>query len=153
MNEDFEDSPRFIIPDTGDWRYRLNEYTRLNQRELAALAWGLWVDQGDDGVIIGVDLHPAPHFFSCSREVIRTLNNQVEHQLKSALAVVESHNPSLEVLVLGINQGSDYQFQFIQFQPDPAPPLCFEQLTEPLSNLISQLEAGLAQHLVNVTST
>ncbi|XGB39664.1 MAG: hypothetical protein LVT47_01585 [Cyanobacteria bacterium LVE1205-1] len=67
--------------------------------------------------------------------------------------MVESHNPSLEVLVLGINQGSDYQFQFIQFQPDPTPPLCFEQLTEPLSNLISQLEAGLAQHLVNVTST
>ncbi len=147
MDDELEITPTFAIPDITDWRYRLNEFVRFNQQELAALAWGLWQEQGDNAVVLGVDLQPSPHFICCSRAAIATLNTQVENRLQTALAVVEAHNPEKEVLILGIGQGDDYQFQFIQYQPEPPPPTCFEQVGESPEPLFLRLEAALIQHL------
>ncbi|MBW4575986.1 MAG: hypothetical protein KME08_11960 [Aphanothece sp. CMT-3BRIN-NPC111] len=128
-----------IQPDRGEdnWRHQLNQFVKANQQELAALSWGLWLENGDTKGTMGINLEPTPHFVYCPKEAIETLNNKVENKLQELLGVVDAYNPEKEVLILGIGRE---EIKLVQFEPEPPPPTCFEQGTKDVNTLIEQLE-------------
>lgn len=131
-------------PGEKNWRRQLDQFVKANQQELAALAWGLFLERGESENTLGIDLEPTPHFVYCPREAIETLNSNVENQLQEILGVVDAHKPEQEVLIIGI--GSD-QIKLIQFEPEPPPPTCFEQVAADVDTLLEQLEQRLSQQL------
>ncbi len=133
-------------PESADnkWRRQLDQFVKTNQQELAALAWGLWLENGDTKGTIGINLEPTPHFVYCPKEAIETLNNNVENKLQEILGIVDAHNSEKEVLMIGI--GSD-QIKLIQFEPEPPPPVCFEQVAEDVDALLERLEQRLTEQL------
>ncbi len=133
-------------PDRGEnnWRRQLDQFAKANQRELAALSWGLFLERGESDDTLGIDLEPTPHFVYCPREAIETLNSNVENQLQEILGVVDAHKPEQEVLIIGI--GSD-QIKLIQFEPEPPPPICFEQVAQDVDTLLERLEQRLTQQM------
>ena len=131
-------------PGEKNWRRQLDQFVKANQQELAALAWGLFLERGESENTLGIDLEPTPHFVYCPREAIETLNSNVENQLQEILGVVDAHKPEQEVLIIGI--GSD-QIKLIQFEPEPPPPACFEQVAADVDTLLEQLEQRLSQQL------
>ena len=126
------------------WKRQLDRFAQENKQELAALVWGLSLERGESTDTIGIDLQPTPHFVYCPREAIEELNRKVENHLQEILGIVEAHNPEKEVLIVGI--GND-QIKLIQFEPEPAPPACFEQVGKDVDTLLEQLEHRLCQHL------
>lgn len=127
-----------------NWRSHLNRFVKANQQELAALAWGLWLENGDSQGTLGIDLQPTPRFVYCSKEAIETLNRQVENKFQEILGIVDAHKPEIEVLIIGI--GTD-QIKLIQFAPEPPPPDCFEQVATDVNTLLERLEQLLAEQL------
>lgn len=134
-----------IQPESPDnkWRQQLNQFVKANQQELAALAWGLFLEKGDDDTL-GIDFEPTPHFVFCRRQAIEILNNKVENQLQEILGVVDAHKPEKEVLIIGIGNN---QIKLIQFEPEPPPPVCFEQVAADVNILLKRLEQRLNQQL------
>lgn len=132
--------------DSGEqnWRRQLDEFVKVNQQELSALAWGLWLENGDSQGTIGIDLEPKPHFVYCPKDAIERLNSTLENKLQEILGLVDAHDPQKEVLMLGI--GND-QLKLIQFEPQPAPPNCFEQVAKDVDTLLEQLEQRLSDQL------
>ena len=47
-------------PETEDnkWRRQLDKFVKNNQPELAALFWGLWLENGNSQGTIGIDFQP-----------------------------------------------------------------------------------------------
>ena len=125
-----------------NWRRQLDQFAKANQQELAALSWGLFLERGESEDTLGIDLEPTPHFVYCPREAIETLNSKVESQLQEVLGVVDAHKPEQEVLIIGI--GND-QIKLIQFEPEPAPPICYEQIALDVDTLLERLEQRLTQ--------
>ncbi|NEP62071.1 MAG: hypothetical protein F6K31_34860 [Symploca sp. SIO2G7] len=123
------------------WRYQLDQFVKNNQQELAALAWGLFLERGDRDDIIGVDIKPKPHFVYCPRAAIKTLNHKVDNKIQEILGVVDAHQPEREVLIIGIGNG---QLKLILFEPEPSPAVCFEQVSENVDTLLARLEEQLA---------
>jgi len=134
-------------PESGDnkWRQQLNQFVKANQQELAALAWGFWIENGDSNGTLGIDLKPTPHFVYCPREAIETLNNKVENQLQEILGILDAHKPEKEVLMIGI--GSN-QIKLIQFEPEPPPAICFEQVAADVNTLVKRLEQRMSEQIV-----
>ncbi len=126
------------------WKHQLDRFAKDNQQELAALAWGLSLERGESKDTLGIDLQPTPHFVYCPREAIEELNRNVENHLQEILGIVDAHNPEKEVLIIGI--GND-QIKLIQFEPEPPPPACFEQVGKDVDALLEQLEHRLCQQL------
>jgi hypothetical protein len=126
------------------WRYQLDEFVQKNQQELAALAWGLLQEWGNNQETLGIDLQPQPHFVCCSREALEKLNHKVHHRLQEILGVLDGYKPEEEVVIIGIGKG---QLKLINFQPNPSPPVCFEQVELDLDSLIQQLENRLIDYL------
>ena len=126
------------------WRRQLAEFVKANQHELAALAWGLFLEKGESDDTLGIDLKPEPHFVYCPREAIETLNRNVENNLREVLGIVDNHNPEKEVLIIGI--GSD-QIKLIQFETEPTPPECFEQVAADVDTLIKRLEQRMSEQI------
>jgi hypothetical protein len=124
------------------WRYQLDQFVSENQRELAALAWGLRLEWGESQDTLGIDCQPQPHFVACSRESVETLNRKVNNQLREVLGILDGYNPEKEVVILGIGKG---QIKLINFQPNPSPPLCFAEIQAEIDVLITQLETRLNQ--------
>jgi hypothetical protein len=124
-----------------NWRRQLDHFAKANQQELAALAWGLFLEKGASDETLGIDLEPTPHFVYCPKEAVEALNSKVNNQLQEILGVVDAHNPEQEVLIIGI--GND-QIKLIQFEPVPAPPVCFEQVGEDVDTLLERLEQRLS---------
>ena len=135
-------------PNPGDqnWRHRLNQFIEINQQELASLAWGLWLENGNSKGSLGINLKPKPHFVYCPREAIEVLNRKLENKLQEVLGVVDAHKPEQEVLMLGI--GSD-QLKLIQFEPEPSPPDCFEQVAADVDTLLERLEQRLSEQMAD----
>lgn len=133
-------------PDSGEknWRNQLNQFVKAHQQELAALAWGLWLENGDTKGTLGLDIKPKPHFVYCPKQAIEALNNQVENKLQEILGVVDAHKPEVEVLIIGIGEG---QIKIIQFEPDPPPPICFEQVGADVDTLLERIEQGMAEQI------
>jgi hypothetical protein len=133
-------------PETGDnkWRRQLDKFVKANQPELAALFWGLWLENGDSQGTIGIDLQPTPHFVYCPKEAIEKLNTQVENRLQEILGIVENHKPEAEVVMIGIGNG---EIKLIQFAPEPAPPDCFKQVAKDVDGLLKLLEQRMSEQL------
>ncbi|WP_448573299.1 beta-carboxysome assembly chaperone CcmS [Trichothermofontia sp.] len=125
------------------WVEQLEAFVRNHQHTLAALNWALYLEQGAEKDTIGVDFEPTPHLVFCRREAIATLNEQVNNQLREIIGILNGHKPEQEVFILGIGPGQSCEFKLIQFQPDPAPPTCYEQRSGNPSELVVQLEGEL----------
>lgn len=127
------------LPDDGAdrWRYQLDDFVEDNQLSLAALAWGLLQEWGNDKDALGIDLQPQPHFVRCSRRAIEELNRKVRRQIQEVLGVLDGYNPREEVVIIVIAKG---QIKLINFKPDPCPPICFEKISGSLDELIKKLE-------------
>ncbi|MBD2415822.1 hypothetical protein FACHB389_27355 [Nostoc calcicola FACHB-389] len=134
-------------PETGDnkWRRQLDKFVKANQKELAALFWGLWLANGDSKGTVGIDLQPKPHFVYCPQEQIEKLNDKVENRLQEILGIVENHQPEVEVVMIGIGKG---EIKLIQFAPEPAPPICFEEVGKDLDGLLDVLEERMREEIV-----
>ena len=126
------------------WRRQLDRFAKANQQELAALAWGLWLENGDSKGTVGIDLEPTPHFVYCPKEAIEKLNDDVENQLQEVLGIVDAHKPEQEVLMIGIG---NEQIKLIQFEPEPPPPVCYEQVAADVDTLLERLEQRLSEQL------
>ncbi|MBW4673630.1 MAG: hypothetical protein KME52_06310 [Desmonostoc geniculatum HA4340-LM1] len=134
-------------PETGDnkWRRQLDKFVKANQKELAALFWGLWLANGDSKGTVGIDLQPKPHFVYCPQEQIEKLNDKVENRLQEILGIVENHQPEVEVVMIGIGKG---EIKLIQFAPEPAPPICFEEVGKDVDGLLDVLEERMREEIV-----
>ncbi|MEH2070555.1 MAG: hypothetical protein V7K47_20740 [Nostoc sp.] len=134
-------------PETGDnkWRRQLDKFVKANQKELAALFWGLWLANGDSQGTIGIDLQPTPHFVYCPKEQIEKLNDKVENRLQEILGIVENHKPEVEVVMIGIGKG---EIKLIQFAPEPAPAICFEEAGKDVDGLLELLEQRMSEEIV-----
>jgi len=131
------------------WRYQLDRFVKNNQQQLAALAWGLFLERGENDDILGLDLKPKPHFVYCPREAIKTLNRNVDDHIQEILGVVDAHQPEQEVLIIAIGNG---ELKLIQFEPKPSPSVCFEQVGENVDTLLQRLEEQLASVIQPVIS-
>jgi hypothetical protein len=138
----FFGSPQPHSQDT--WQRQLDQFARANQQKLAALSWGLWLENGDRQGILGINLKPQPHFVYCPKSAIETLNDSVENQIQEILGIVENHQPEKEVLIIGI--GSE-QIKLIHYEPEPTPPICYAQLAIDVNTLLEQLEQHLSEQI------
>ncbi|BAT54272.1 hypothetical protein NOS3756_32390 [Nostoc sp. NIES-3756] len=126
------------------WRSQLDKFVKENQPELAALFWALWLENGNSQGTIGIDLQPTPHFVYCPQEAVEKLNESVENRLQELLGIIEHNQPEVEVLMIGIGKG---EIKLIQFAPEPAPPICFEQAGKDVDNLLQLLEQRLSEQI------
>jgi hypothetical protein len=126
------------------WKHQLNRFVQDNKQELAALSWGLFLQRGDSDDTLGIDLQPTPHFVYCPKSAIEQLNRSMQNHIQEILGIVDAHEPAREVLIIGI--GND-QIKLIQFEPEPAPPACFEQVAKDVDTLLEQLEQRLSQQI------
>ncbi|BAY30373.1 hypothetical protein NIES2107_22170 [Nostoc carneum NIES-2107] len=134
-------------PESGDskWRSQLDRFVKANQPELAALFWGLWLENGNTQGTIGIDLQPAPHFVYCPKDEVEKLNSRVENRLQEILGIIENHKPEVEVVMIGIGKG---EIKLIQFAPEPPPPTCFEQIAKDVDSLLELLEQRMREQIV-----
>jgi len=132
------------IGEEGNWRQQLDQFAKENQQELAALSWGLFLEKGESDHTLGIDLEPTPHFVFCPKAAIEKLNSQVNNQIQEILGFVDAHQPEKEVLIIGIGKG---QIKLIQFEPQPAPPVCFDQVAADVDTLLERLEQRLSEQM------
>lgn len=123
--------------DEKSWQRQLDGFVEMNQKELAALAWGLHLQWGEQADTLGIDLKPTPHFVACPKSAIEQLNKNVKNRLQEILGIVDGYQPEKEVLMIGI--GSDH-VKLIYFESEPSPPECFEQVGKDVDTLLKQLE-------------
>jgi hypothetical protein len=128
------------------WRRQLDRFVKENQQELAALFWGLWLENGRDLGTIGIDLQPTPHFVYCPQTAVKNLNEKVENRLQELLGIIDNHQPETEVVMIGIGKG---EIKLIQFAPEPPPPVCFEQIGQDVDTLLASLEQKLTDFITN----
>lgn len=119
------------------WRRQIDRFVKENQQELAALFWGLWLENGNSQGTIGIDLQPQPHFVYCPQIEIEKLNDRVENRLQEILGIIDNNNPEIEVVMIGIGKG---EIKLIQFVPEPTPKECFEQIDKDVNSLLEFLE-------------
>jgi hypothetical protein len=129
------------------WRSQLDRFVKENQSELAALFWALWLENGTSQGTIGIDLQPTPHFVYCPQEAVEKLNESVENRLQELLGIIEHNQPEVEVLMIGIGKG---EIKLIQFAPEPAPPICFEQAGKDVNSLLELLEQRMSEQISSV---
>jgi hypothetical protein len=122
------------------WRLELDKFVKENQRDLAALFWGLWLENGDQQGTVGIDLQPSPHFVYCPQSAIAVLNERVENRLQEILGIIDHNNPEAEVLMIAIGKG---ELKLIQFAPEPSPQVCFEEVGKDVNELLELLEGRL----------
>jgi hypothetical protein len=127
------------------WRRKIDLFVKEYQQELAALFWGLWLENGDSQGTIGIDLQPHPHFVYCPQVEIEKLNDRVENRLQEILGIIDNNNPETEVLMIGIGKG---EIKLIQFAPEPPPKICFEQVGKDVNTLLEMLEDKMSIQLV-----
>ncbi len=130
--------------DEKSWQRQLDGFVEMNQTELAALAWGLHLQWGEQADTLGIDLKPTPHFVACPKSAIEQLNKNVKNRLQEILGIVDGYQPEKEVLMIGI--GSDH-VKLIYFESEPSPPECFEQVGKDVDTLLKQLEASMTSQI------
>ncbi|MEC4814118.1 MAG: hypothetical protein SAK29_12715 [Scytonema sp. PMC 1069.18] len=133
-------------PESSDsqWRHQLDKFVKKYQKELAALSWGLWLENGNSQGAIGIDLQPTPHFVYCPIEAIEKLNSNVDSRLQELLGLMEHHQPETEVLMIAI---ANDQIKLIYFDPEPTPPSCYQQVGKEVDTLLEQLEQRLSEQV------
>ncbi|MFK0731046.1 MAG: hypothetical protein ACFKPT_04235 [Gloeotrichia echinulata GP01] len=133
-------------PESADnkWRHQLDKFVKANQLELAALFWGLWLENGDSQGTIGIDLQPTPHFVYCPKDAIEKLNSNVDNRLQEILGIIDNHQPDVEVVMIGIGLG---EIKLIQFAPQPPPPASFHQVAKNVDDLLELLEQRIIEQV------
>ncbi len=126
------------------WRQQLDRFVQAHRQELAALAWGLFLEKGESDDTLGIDLEPSPRFVFCPKAAIETLNSNVNNQIQEILGFIDGYKPEKEVLIVGIGSG---QIKLIQFEPQPPPPECFEQVALDVDSLLERLEQSLSKYV------
>lgn len=126
------------------WRYQLDRFVKNHQQELAALTWGLWLENGNSKGTIGIDLQPTPHFVYCPQTAVEKLNDGVDNKLQEVLGIIKHYNPEVEVLMIGIAKD---QIKLIYFEPEIAPLVCFKELGNDINLLLESLEQKMAEQL------
>lgn len=127
-----------------NWRYQLNKFVKANQRELAALAWGFCLANGDSQDALGIDLKPTPHFISCPKADLEKLNQNVDNHIQEILGLIDGYQPDKEVVIIAIGNS---QIKLIQFQSEPPPPVCYEEIAADLNTLVQLLEQRMIDHI------
>lgn len=133
-------------PETEDnkWRRQLDKFVKNNQPELAALFWGLWLENGNSQGTIGIDLQPTPHFVYCPQSEIEKLNERVENRLQEILGIIDNNKPEREVVMIGIGKG---EIKLIQFAPKSSPETCFHEIGKDVDGLLDLLEQRLIDQI------
>jgi len=124
-----------------NWGYQLDNFVKRQEQDLAALAWGLYLEWDKSDDVLGIDLKPKPHFVRCSRQAIEELNDNVNRNLQEVLGILDGLNREEEVAAIAIGSG---QIKLINFRPELPPPVCFERAEGNLDKLIQELEESLA---------
>ncbi len=124
-----------------NWGYQLDNFVKKHEQDLAALAWGLYLEWDKSDDVLGIDLKPKPHFVRCSRQAIEELNDNVNRNLQEVLGILDGLNREEEVGAIAIGSG---QIKLINFRPELPPPVCFERSEGNLDKLIEKLEESLA---------
>ncbi|MEC4805498.1 MAG: hypothetical protein SAJ12_05525 [Jaaginema sp. PMC 1079.18] len=133
--------PPATDPESEKWKYKLNCFSQDYAVELAALAWGFLQEQGEDSdKSLGIDIKPEPHFVACDRAALETLNRRANNHLQEILGILDGTKRDREVSIIGIGEG---QIMLLHFEPDPAPPQCFEQIGKDVNTLFDDLEQQL----------
>jgi hypothetical protein len=142
----FDNRPTTNEPDRDrPWKQRLDEFSRSHQDELAALSWGLWLENGKQMGAIGIDIKPTPHFVYCSEAALQRLNESVDDRLQELLGIVANYQAEKEVAIVAI--GLD-QVKLVHFAPKTPPPACHEKLGRSPTELMDSLEAAMAEILL-----
>ncbi|MGK7926607.1 MAG: hypothetical protein AB4290_15440 [Spirulina sp.] len=138
-------------PNAGNeaWKYRLDRFADEYQQQLAALSWGLHLQNPNGEETLGLDLQPTPHFVFCSREAIENLNRNTGNRLQETIGLIDAHQPETEVLIVAIGAG---QIKLLYFEPDVPPPICFKQLQQTPEEILRELEEGLKTRLEGASS-
>jgi len=133
-------------PETEDnkWRRQLDKFVKNNQPELAALFWGLWLENRNSQGTIGIDFQPTPHFVYCPQSEIEKLNDRVENRLQEILGIIDNHKPETEVVMIGIGKG---EIKLIQFAPKSSPETCFDEIGKDVDGLLDLLEQRLIEQI------
>ena len=133
-------------PETAEnkWRGQLDRFVKNNQSELAALFWGLWLENGNNQGTIGIDLQPIPHFVYCPQTEIEQLNERVENRLQEILGIIDNNKPEIEVVMIGIGKG---EIKLIQFAPQSSPETCFQEVGKNVDELLDVLEQRLVEQI------
>ncbi|MBP0021188.1 MAG: hypothetical protein J7647_27000 [Cyanobacteria bacterium SBLK] len=132
------------------WKYRLDRFSDEYGCQLAALSWGLHLENPDREETLGLDLHPAPHFVFCSREAIETLNRNTGNRLQETIGLIDACQPEKEVLMIAIGAG---QIKLLYFEPEIPPPICFEQSGQTIEEIARELEERLMAIFTGVRSS
>lgn len=127
-----------------DWRTQLDKFVRDNQEELAALAWGLNLEKGENNDTLGINLAPNPHFVYCSREAIEKLNRLIGGKINEMLGIIDGYKPEEEVLAIAIGE---HQIKLVYFKPEIPPPDCFENAGEDVDSLLRKLEERMGEKI------
>jgi hypothetical protein len=138
----------FSIPqpetEENKWRGQLDRFVKDNQPELAALFWGLWLENGNSQGTIGINLLPQPHFVYCPQTEIEKLNEQVENRLQELLGIIDNNKPETEVVMIAIGKG---EIKLIQFAPKLSPETYFHELGKNIDELMDLLEQRLVAQI------
>ncbi|MFM7365221.1 MAG: hypothetical protein ACKO11_12155 [Cuspidothrix sp.] len=138
----------FSIPqpetEENKWRGQLDRFVKDNQPELAALFWGLWLENGNSQGTIGINLLPQPHFVYCPQTELEKLNDRVENRLQELLGIIDNNKPETEVVMIAIGKG---EIKLIQFAPKLSPETHFHKLGKNIDELMDLLEQRLVAQI------
>ncbi|WP_373536622.1 hypothetical protein [Microcoleus sp.] len=138
------DSPQ-SKPNPNSWRSKLDTFVKDNKQELAALAWGLFLERGEESEdVLGIDVVENPRFVYCKKEAIEELNRQVKNHIQEILGILKAHKPEKEVAIVAIGEG---EIKLILFEPKPEPPVCFEQAATDVDTLLAKLEQQMLEYM------
>jgi hypothetical protein len=126
-----------------DWK-QLDEWVADHKKKLAALAWIFAQEKADSEEFLGIDLQPQPHFVSCSKAAIETLNQNTDNRLREVLGILDGYQPQEEVLIIGM---SCDRVKLLFFTPEPTPPECYEQVGKDFNTLLDELEPQMAENV------
>ena len=126
------------------WRSQLDFFVTDYEAELAALAWGLKQEWGENEDVLGIDLQPTPHFVACSQDSLEKLNKNTRGRLQEILGIVDGYDPTVEVVIIGIGEG---QIKLINFQPEKTPSECLADINGDLDRLSETLETALGKYI------
>lgn len=126
------------------WRSQLDFFVTDYETELAALAWGLKQEWGENEDVLGIDIQPTPHFVACSQDSLKKLNRNTRGRLQEILGIVDGYDPTVEVVIIGIGEG---QIKLINFQPEKTPSECLAAIEVDLDRLIETLETALNKYI------